>query len=294
MSADGHAEAKEGHFDGEMDEDRVMAVELDGLALLKIVKRSADALPSLATGPLMGLYADGVLQVTHCFPLPPGEDDTAEFQVEMMKMLREVNVDNNCVGWFSAAYMGTFCSAALVQTQFNYQDSLGPNAVVLVYDPVLTTRGQITLKALRLTDEFFAAMKEGLVSADDLRAARLESGSIFEEVPVRIRSRLLASALVRQLSAAKGDASLVDTLNLATETFLEKNVELLTESIEDLSQEQVKVHGYERALARQRTEQQRFADKRKAENAALAAQGKPLLPDTDPTAACFQPIAAPR
>ena len=71
---------------------------------MKIVKHCHDALPAMVTGSLLGLAVDGgVLEITHAFPSPDnGKDDEIddEFQLEMMRMLREVNVDNNCVGWY--------------------------------------------------------------------------------------------------------------------------------------------------------------------------------------------------
>ncbi|MFN3504070.1 MAG: hypothetical protein ACK4ZJ_17615, partial [Allorhizobium sp.] len=57
-------------------------------------------------------------------------------------------VDNNCVGWYSSSYLGTFCTPWFVQTQFTYQDNLGPNAVVVVFDPLLTSRGSLAIKVV--------------------------------------------------------------------------------------------------------------------------------------------------
>ncbi|KAL5723778.1 zeta-carotene isomerase [Ranunculus cassubicifolius] len=63
--------------------------------------------PALVTGQLLGLDVGSVLQVTNCFPFPTRDDDEeleadgANYQLEMMRCLREVNVDNNTVGWLS-------------------------------------------------------------------------------------------------------------------------------------------------------------------------------------------------
>ncbi|MBA0660373.1 hypothetical protein Goklo_012394 [Gossypium klotzschianum] len=54
---------------------------------------------------LLGLDVGSVLEVTNCFPFPIREEDEeieadgANYQLEMMRCLREVNVDNNTVGW---------------------------------------------------------------------------------------------------------------------------------------------------------------------------------------------------
>ena len=97
----------------------------------------------MVAGSLLGLDKGSILEVTHCFPFlaPRSQDDYEdiggteedvdgeEYQMEMMKMLREVNVDNNCVGWYKSIYAGSFCQTPLVETQFSYQDpsSMSPN-----------------------------------------------------------------------------------------------------------------------------------------------------------------------
>ena len=55
-----------------------------------------------ATGQLLGLDQDRVLEVTHSFPFPHDDEDEetgAEYQMDMMRCLRDVNVDSNTVGW---------------------------------------------------------------------------------------------------------------------------------------------------------------------------------------------------
>lgn len=65
-----------------------------------------------------------------------------------------MNVDHNQVGWYQSTYMGSYCTHELIQTQFEYQENIGDNAVVVLYDPLRTTHGSFSLKAYRLTDRF--------------------------------------------------------------------------------------------------------------------------------------------
>ena len=58
----------------------------------------------------------------------------------------QVNVDNNQVGWYRSTYMGAWCTNDLVATQFTYQENIGSNAVVVLYDPLRTTHGSFSLK----------------------------------------------------------------------------------------------------------------------------------------------------
>jgi len=74
-------------------------------------------------------------------------------QIEMMRCLREVNVDNNTVGWYQSTYLGSFVNDALIETQFNYQENISA-CVCIVYDPLRTAQGSLSLKAVRLTTAF--------------------------------------------------------------------------------------------------------------------------------------------
>ncbi|KAG6527701.1 hypothetical protein ZIOFF_009827 [Zingiber officinale] len=102
--------------------------EEEGEAVLKIIKHCNEFLPSLVTGQLLGLDVGSVLEVTNCFPFPIREEDEeieadgANYQLEMMRCLREVNVDNNTVGWYQSTLMGSFQTVELIETFMNYQD----------------------------------------------------------------------------------------------------------------------------------------------------------------------------
>merc|ERR1719487_2530580 len=109
-------------------------VDLDGLVVLKVIKHCQQALPSFVTGQLLGLDIGRTLEVTNSFPFPSketgdtgggsgggAEDDSAESQMEMMRCLRDVNVDNNTVGWYQSTYFSNFIDEACVETQYNYQ-----------------------------------------------------------------------------------------------------------------------------------------------------------------------------
>ncbi|MBA0566945.1 hypothetical protein Golob_011717 [Gossypium lobatum] len=87
-------------------------VQIEGLVILKIIKHCKEFSPALVTGQLLGLDVGSVLEVTNCFPFPIREEDEeieadgANYQLEMMRCLREVNVDNNTVGWFFHVFGG--------------------------------------------------------------------------------------------------------------------------------------------------------------------------------------------
>ena len=142
------------------DPNKLDALHLDGLVVLKIIKHAHENWPDEVNGSLLGLDIGTILEVTNSFPYPQpvetedgnlleGQMEADEYQMEMMKMLREVNVDNNCVGWYKSMHLGSFCQTPLIETQFAYQETLSDNCVVLLYDPIQTAHGNLTLKARR-------------------------------------------------------------------------------------------------------------------------------------------------
>jgi translation initiation factor 3 subunit H len=62
----------------EADFDPVRQVVVEGVAILKIVKHCKEALPQLASGKLLGLEHDGLVEVTNCFPMPVASEDGKE------------------------------------------------------------------------------------------------------------------------------------------------------------------------------------------------------------------------
>lgn len=80
---------------------------------------------------------------------------TAQYQLDMMRCLRAVNVDNNTVGWYRSSHLGNFVDISLIDTQYNYQKSLGAQSAVIVHDVSKSAaQGNLSLRAFRLTDAF--------------------------------------------------------------------------------------------------------------------------------------------
>lgn len=303
-------------------EDPINTVHIDGLAVLKIVKHCQESLPSQVTGSLLGLaVGDGILEITHAFPFPKADhkssapdktddDDGApdaaaneastldgdEFQLEMMKMFREVNIDNNCIGWYKSIYLGSLfdsnssnltSSASdtttldLLENHFDYQTSLSPNAVVVVYDPVQakttpsnTNTSILGLKCLRLT-------KTAMEHLQERKNTFLNPMEIFEELPLKIKNPAMVKALLHSVKtgdyyaddedgeneeetktggvggAAEPtqptiyDADMTfDRLDLSTNPYLEKHLQFLCSWVDDLASEQSKFQYYMRTLSR--------------------------------------------
>ncbi|MCO5577387.1 hypothetical protein L7F22_031219 [Adiantum nelumboides] len=165
-------------------------VQIDGLVVLKIIKHCKDFMPALVTGQLLGLDIGSVLEVTNCFPFPSrgGEEeeeieaDGANYQLEMMRCFREVNVDNNTVGWYQSTFMGSYQTAELIETFLNYQENI-KRCVCIIYDPQRSGQGVLALKALKLTDPFMELFRNQNFTGEKLREQNLTWQDIFQEIP---------------------------------------------------------------------------------------------------------------
>lgn len=277
----------------------VTSVKLEGLAALKIIKHCQESLPTMVTGSLLGLMIeDGCLEITHAFPFPEPHDDNKgdivktadeaanvddeaaaldghEFQLEMMKMLREVNVDNNCVGWYQSMYLGTHSTSSLLENQLSYQTDLSPNAVVVLYDPMQTAHGNLVLKCYRLTEEVVALRASG-------KNHYIDSRNIFQEVPVSLNNPGLVRALLRDVGdglhgpygrEASGADTTFDRLDLSTNPYLEKHLEFLCSWVDDLAAEQYKFQHYTRGLRNNVDNRNAKGRKAKEELAAAIDEG---------------------
>jgi len=244
------------------------------------------------------------LEVTNCFPYPSktGEEDEetpdtnlggAEYQIEMMRCLREVNVDNNTVGWYSSTYMGSFINEGSIETQYNYQEKINKKCVMIVYDPLKTSQGILSLKAYRLTFAFMELFKNQAFTKESLSKAGVNYNDIFEEVPTKIHNSLLIKALLMELDDEGNVESDYERLNLSTNPFLEKNLEFLIECLDDLGVEQNKFQYHQRSVQRQQAQQSAWVQKRKAENSLRKQNGDDLLPETDLNNSIFKPILEP-
>lgn len=148
---------------------------------MKIAKHCAAAFPSTASGSIVGLDRDGLLEVTNTFPFPsvdvanfdghqndasalaaaaPRQKSNLAYQNEMIRHLKEVNVDANNVGFYTSATMGNFINLNFIENLYHYQQASVSN-VALVHDASRSSQGTLSLRAFRLTSTFQAAYKEG-------------------------------------------------------------------------------------------------------------------------------------
>ncbi|XP_054282629.1 eukaryotic translation initiation factor 3 subunit H [Macrosteles quadrilineatus] len=273
-------------------------VQMDGLAVMKIVKHCHEECVSgnleVAQGALLGLVVDNRLEITNCFPFPKTYDesvDEEEYQLDMMRRLRRVNVDHSHVGWYQSSDVGSFLNLPLLESQYHYQTSI-EESVVLIYDTQKTGRGFLTLKAYRLTPQAINMHREGEFTPDALRSLKVGYETLLMEVPVVIRNSPLTNILLSELTELVPPQQGSNFLDLGTATVLEGQLRSLMEHVDDLNQEAIKFNRYQQQVVRQTQDKHRFLAKRAQETAARQEKGLPALPEEDVNK-LFRPIAVP-
>jgi len=269
---------------------------LDGLVLLKIIKHCTENMQEPVTGQLLGLDVDGVLEVTDSFPLPYTSSDTTDeensaYQFDMMKILRQLNVDANMAGWYQSAFSGDYF-AQILQGQHDNQKTL-ENSVVVVYDPTRSVSGKLALKAYRLSDTFMKLLEEDDHSHTKFARFNLDSTDLFEEIPIKVHNSHLVHGFLYELREEKSMSIDFDRLELSASALLERNLDLLGLGIEDYIAEQQKLQFWQRSVARQKQQQQQYQQKRDEENESRANTGQPTIVEDYSKNPLFKPIPAP-
>ena len=220
--------------------------------------------------------------------------DGANYQLEMMRRLREVGIDNNTMGWYQSTYMGSYHTVELIETFLNYQENI-KRCVCIIYDPARSQQeGTLALKAIKLSDKFMKIYRKGDFSIDKLREGGVKWDGIFVEMPVSVHNPAMATALMTEMEPnAPASQDDFDRLDLSSAPFLEKNLEFLAECLDDMYMEQQKWQMYERNVSRQKQNQLIWLDKRRQENASRRANGEEPLPEEDPTNPIFRPVPEP-
>jgi len=266
-------------------------VQLDGLVLLKIIKHCAENSPEVVTGQLLGLDVGDNLEVTNCFPVPSevNDSDIDEYQIEMMKCFRSVNIDNNTVGWYQSALLGSFLNYSIIEEQYKYQVEI-PSSVVVVYDPFRTTHGHLALKAYRLSDAFMTLYASGELSHTKFFEHNIDSSGIFEEIPIKVHNSHLVHGFLYELREDTSMNCDFSRLSVSNHPFIEKTLGTLSHCIDDYNSEQSKFQYVQRQIGRQESTQRAAEQKRNTENENRRELGQdPLVDEKSVTKTIQQP-----
>ncbi|CAI5438580.1 unnamed protein product [Caenorhabditis angaria] len=283
----------------------VKHILLDSLVVMKIVKHVDSELYSgisevsgeSCQGVLTGLVSmdDHRLEITNCFPTArtePVMDDESSVQAsqqyeeqkqqEMLDMLRKfrtMNIDYEIVGFYQSHQFGACFSQDLVESMFDYQ-SMGPENVVIIYDPVKTRQGQLSLKAYRLSMIALELASKNDWNPEIVKSSGLNYENMFEELPIIIKSSYLNNVLMAELSLSKGsmtDKYAAKHLDLGTKRSLEKSVRAMMTNVDELNKSIQSLAKYMNDKQRHDNMVFNITQKRILENEQRAARGEPLL-----------------
>ncbi|KAE9989784.1 hypothetical protein EG327_002251 [Venturia inaequalis] len=205
-----------------MDSASLRAVQVEALVVMKIIKHCSQTFPTTATGAIVGMDRDGLLEITNCFPYPTvdnssSQDDSHQqsntnasaaaprqkanvtYRDEMIKLLGGVNVDANNVGWYTSTSMGNFVNLNTIENQYFFQKELNERAVTLVHDVSRSSQGSLELRAFRLSPTFMAAYKDTKFTVENLQKSGLKYQDILVELPLAIHNSHLLTSLLHQL-----------------------------------------------------------------------------------------------
>ncbi|XP_029709214.1 eukaryotic translation initiation factor 3 subunit H [Aedes albopictus] len=272
-------------------------VQCDGLAAMKMVKHCHEESRSnmeVAQGALLGLVVDDRLEITNCFPFPKSSDETIdeeEYQLNMMRRLRLVNVDHFHVGWYQSADVGNFLSLPLLESQYHYQTSI-EESVVVIYDTQKSARGFLTLKAYRLTPQAIAMYKEEKFTPEALRNLKVGYENLFIEIPIVIKNSALCNIMMSEMTEMVPEEEGTHFLDLGTASVLENHLRCLMDRVDELNQEANKFNKYQQTVIRQEQDKHRMLAKHAQENAARIAKGEAPLPE-DEVQKLFRPLPVP-
>jgi translation initiation factor 3 subunit H len=245
----------------------VKQVQLDGSVVLKIIKHCQEegSGSEWVTGCLVGVVVDETLEISNCFPFPKDSTDNPreeiEYQKNVLKKLRTVNVDYHEVGWYQSTYLGSHVSREFLEAHVGYQRAI-QESVVLIYDPLQTSRGALSLKAYRLTPQILTMMgASDPFTPESVQQAGVVHSDVLVELPVTLRSSRLTSVLLQELPKSTTLPSNA-LLGLSSTELLQKNVQLLMENVESLQLETYRLLGYEKNISKQAQQKQQFLQRR--------------------------------
>ena len=267
---------------------KIKSIMMEGLVVMKIAKFCDEDSggPDMVAGLLLGMVDGERLEVTNCFAFPRATDnsdfDDAQYQMYIQKAHRNVNIDHLQVGWFQPSIHGNFINKIFLETQFSYQSSIA-ESVAIMYDPLKTSKGCLSMKAYRLTSKTMElySKNNSPLSVEVLKKAGLTFDNMFDEVPIEIKVSPLANILLHKLKREYPVPAKVEFLNLSHGSSLEHQLRLMLASIDEMSQENGKFLQYQRMMTKYNQTKNLHIQRRAAENAARANRGESPLPEED-------------
>ncbi|CAK5075817.1 unnamed protein product [Meloidogyne enterolobii] len=188
-----------------------------------------------------------------------------------------MNIDYELVGFYQAHPFGVCFNIDMFFSLVDYQSSQ-QNAVVLIYDPIRTRQGNLTIRAYRLSRKALELANVGDWSPEVTKQTGLNFSNFFEELPIVVKNSHLINVLLAELALfSRGKKTNTVVLELGTKRALERSVKASMGTVDELNKA---VNAYGRYM----TEKQKYdaiyasmMQKRAVENEARLARGEPPI-----------------
>lgn len=250
------------------------------MATLKLAWFPSYFLSHLDLNPTIELYAC-ILQNDDAEAASDSVDGEG-FQLQMMRCLREINVDNNMVGWYTSAVSGSYQVVENIKSYIDYIENL-EHCICIVYDITAAHSGVPGVKAIRLTDSFVEAYRKGALTIESIRSKGLSWRDVFVEIPITIHNSPMAVALMAEIEGPTACTQLdFDRLSLGVTPVLEKNVQFINECLDELVHVQGNLGVYHNQLRRYQQSVAQWKLARRQENQARRAAGEEPLSEEPP------------
>jgi len=199
----------------------------------------------------------------------------------MLKQLRDVNVDNNVVGWYVCSFLGSWMQQDILKEQYCYQKEI-KTSVMLVYDSYSSVKGKLALKAYRLTPGMMTLFeKNAEFTQTEFCKFGMEATDVVEEIPIKVHNSNLIHGFLYELREYKTMSCDFDRLNHSSNTYLTKNLLAMSQCIDEFLSEQRRFEFHQRQIRRQKTGQTAWKQKRQQENDRRISMGQDPLPEED-------------
>jgi translation initiation factor 3 subunit H len=231
---------------------------------------------------------EGVLEVTDMFPFAPSitdEEEQETYLMDMLRCLRDVNVDHTAVGWYQSVSLDAALQPSFLENQAAYQAEI-PDSCFLVYDHLRSAQGPPALKAFRLSDNFMRAWRDAHKSPSGRVALGLLGDLIRDGLVVELEVKLTISAIDKLLIGSMVDSKEIPEANPigsenAAKLTLARLAQNILLSLDESIAESSRVQHYIRSIGKQQQALTAQIQKRRAENAQRAQAGEAPLPEDE-------------
>lgn len=253
------------------------------------MQHAHDMSPNPVSGQLLGMTKDeGVLEVTDMFPFAPSitdEEEQEAYLMDMLRCLRDVNVDHTAVGWYQSVSLDAALQPSFLENQAAYQAEI-PDSCFLVYDHLRSAQGPPALRAFRLSDNFMRAWRDAHKSPTGRVALGLLEDLIRNGLVVELEVKLTVSAIDKLLIGSMAESKEVPEANPigsenAAKLMLARLAQNILLSLDESIAESSRVQHYIRSIGKQQQALAAQIQKRRAENAQRVQAGEAPLPEDE-------------